>query len=244
MWCELDLSMTFTTPLCGGVPRSDRVVADWIATRTATDAQHERLKKDQGVRAKLGTDAQNAAAVQTLKEIEAERLLTIDPLPESADEAMSKVWVGFSRDELGLFVRGGSIRAHLKACATVVGRSLKEGEMNGHPKVLNFRAKAIERLYIRDDIVHLRRGKDGAIVTEATDSRDATLTVMTAQGPRTCLKRIDHVHPCTLQATIQLFPSKDITRESLKLLLEYGRVQGFNQDRSLQFGRYEYTLGE
>lgn len=224
-WQKLDLVLKFegefAEPLCGGVPRNDEVVKTWIQTRTATDASH-RKALEAGEKRK------------TLAEIETERLATVDPL--DPEDEMSKVWVGFSRDEKGLFIRGANIRAHLKDAATVIGQEIKN-------ELKNFRSKFVDRVYILEN--RLRIEKDGVILTAAPEHRDATCQVMTPMGPRTCLKRVDMVPPpCLIRATIQLRPGNNINRDAVVACLEYGKVHGFGQDRSLQFGRYEYTLGE
>lgn len=284
MWRELDLKMTFTTPLCGGVPRDPEIIDRWVDTRGASDKHHANLltKMDPLAKANLDracaegeaieaenaasvvrdwekTDAKNriketkadvkeaiaaekriAASVKTLEQVRQERQDTIDPLAEVSEQ--DKVWVGFSRDDKGLFVRGANLRAHLKDCAGVVGPHAKAGKVPDMSAVLNFRSKAVNAIYIKEDRLHILNG-DGSVATKATGFRDATLSVMTAQGPRTCLKRVDYLDPCTIKATILLYPG-EITRDWLKVLLDYGCVHGFGQDRSLQFGRYVYELGE
>jgi hypothetical protein len=91
-----------------------------------------------------------------------------------------------------------------------------------------------DRLYLLND--------DGTVVQKATEFRDATLNVMTAMGPRTCLKRVDMVFPCKIKATLQYLAGGNVDIDHLRLCLEYGKVHGFGQDRSLQFGRYDYVL--
>lgn len=231
MWRELELTMTFTVPLCGGVPRDPEIINRWVDTRTVTDAQHGKLE---------AAAEEKGGKVQTLDEVRQERQDTADPLPEVSEQ--DKVWVGFSRDETGLFVRGANLRAHLKDCAGVVGPHAKKGDVHEMPEVLNFRSKAVNAIYIKQDRLHILNGT-GKVAKEATGFRDATLSVMTAQGPRTCLKRVDYIEPAVIKATILLYPG-EITRDWIKVLLDYGCVHGFGQDRSLQFGRYEYELGE
>lgn len=232
MWRELSLKMTFTVHLCGSVPRSREIIKKWIATRTATTAQHKKL---------LAEAEKKGRTVKTLEEVEQEHLET---LHELADKEASEEdsWVGFSEDKEGLFVRGGNLRAHLKDCAGVVGPHAKKGAVPDMPTVLNFRAKAVDAIYVKQDRLHILNG-NGQVAKDATGFRDATLSVKTARGPRTCLKRVDYLDPAVIEATILLYPG-EITRDWINVLLEYGRVHGFGQDRSLQFGRYEYELGE
>lgn len=232
MWRELSLKMRFTAPLCGSVPRSRDILDKWIATRTATAAKHKKL---------LAEAEQKGTTVRTLAEVKQERIDTLHELSDD-DSSENDKWVGFSQDAQGLFVPGGNVRAHLKDCAGVVGPHAKKGDVPEMPIVLNFRAKAVNAIYVKQDRLHILNGT-GKVAKEATGFRDATLSVMTAQGPRTCLKRVDYIEPAVIQATILLYPG-EITRDWIKVLLDYGCVHGFGQDRSLQFGRYEYELGE
>ncbi len=225
MWTNLDLTMKFTVPLCGGVPRNDDIVKKWVELRKATETEHAKMD-----------------GAQTLDQVATERVATTDPL--DVDDEMSKVWVGFSRNAEGnLFVRGGALRAHLKDAAQVLGRVFKLGNVSGMSTLKVFAAKLKDSLYVKEDQIVLLNG-DGTTVTEATGFRDATMSVMTAQGPRTCLKRVDFVSPCSMTATLQLLEGGEIKQAHIEKCLEYGAVHGFGQDRSLQYGRYDWTLTE
>lgn len=248
LWNNLKLTMKFCTPLCGGSPRSDSVVEDWVKLRAPTGPAFEKLKNG------IGPDARKPAE---LSAVEAERLATLAEIENAI--AMDKVWVGFQSDDAGLFVRGANVRAHLKDCATVIGAAMRrviprrggtteevgaesENELDCKP-ILNFAAKMKDATYVKEDRLRILDA-DGKPYREPTDYRDATQNVMTAQGPRTCLKRIDLIEPATIVATVQLFSMSEVTIKHLKACLSYGEVHGFGQDRSLQFGRYTWTLEE
>lgn len=233
MWTEHKLTMTFQTPLCGGAPRFGKIVDDWVRMRAATHARLRNMKENPP-----GPDGK---APQTLDEVATERQATLDALPEEIEEATQKVWVGFSKDDRGLFVRGGNIRAHLKDCANVVGRILRKESNELAGQVKQFAAKLKDALYVAEDHVYVLNG-DGKPYTEATAYREATMHVMTAQGPRTCLKRVDYCEPARLQATLQLLDGTEVNLRHVELCLEYGAIHGFGQDRSLQYGRYTWTL--
>lgn len=225
MWTNLELTIKFTVPLCGGVPRNDDIVKQWVVLRKATETAHAKMD-----------------GPQTLDQVAAERVATTDPI--DIDDEMSKVWVGFSRNVDGnLFVRGGALRAHLKDAAQVLGRIFKLGNVAGMGTVKLFAVKLKDALYVKEDQIVLLNG-DGNPTTEATGFRDATMSVMTAQGPRTCLKRVDYIAPCSMTATLQLLEGSEIKQRHIEKCLEYGAVHGFGQDRSLQYGRYDWTLEE
>lgn len=236
MWEDHKLRMTFATPLCGSVPRYDKIVDDWVRMRAASAAEYQALRDH--------PPGPEARAPQSLDKCVEERVATLDKLNEEVEEATQKVWVGFSRDEHGLFVRGANLRAHLKDCATVLGKVLRQEkhDLGGRP-VKQFAAKLKDALYIAEERLYVRDAA-GVPYGQATGHREATLNVMTAQGPRTCLKRVDYCMPAVIEATVQLLGGTEISLRHVKLCLEYGAVHGFGQDRSLQFGRYEWALDE
>lgn len=234
MWTKIRVQMDFTVPLCGGTPRNDDIVKQWVELRAASEAKHRRDLRD-GV----GPDARKPVDLATVVEERLETTMTLDV----ADE-MDKVWVGFSRDGKGLFVRGANLRAHFKDAAQVLGSQFKkENGAFGMKQVKNFKSKIVNHLYIMEERLYLEDA-GGNVYKEPTSYRDATMTVMTAQGPRTCLKRVDMVEPCTIRATLQFMEGSEIVKDHIKKLFEYGQVHGFGQDRSLQFGRYSFTIDE
>jgi len=241
MWTELDLTLSFHNELCGGVPRQKDIVEAWIATRTATNPEFERVKRRK--------EKMELEPPRSLEEIKEEAIATLDPLPDDVEEQMKKSWVGFNRDDDGLFVKAGNLRAHLKDCATVLGKLLNKGHDygwgGGEPK--QFAAKIKDVLYVKglitDDRLHILDSQ-GNIIQQPTDYRDATLSVMTAQGPRTCLKRVDYIRPAVIKCKLQVLLGGEINRDHIYRCFQYGAVHGFGQDRSLQYGRYHFELGE
>lgn len=233
MWSEHKLTMNFTTELCGGRTRYGKIVDDWVRLRAATNAGFRKLQESPP-----GPDGKPP---RSLEEVAVEAHETLDPLTDEIEEATQKRWVGFSRDERGLFVRGGNIRAHFKDAATALARILRQENNPLAAPIKMFAHKVKECVYVKEDRVYVCSSAD-KVYTEPSGNREATMSVMTAQGPRTCLKRIDFCHPARLCATIQLLEGAEITLGHVKLCFDYGMVQGFGQDRSLGYGRYTWTL--
>lgn len=224
MWEEIPLTLNFNTDLCGGSPRYDKVVEDWVHRRAASEAALAGLENP-----------------KSLEEVVKERKATLDPVSE--EDEMSKVWVGFQRDAKGLFIRGANLRAHLKDCASVLGEKAQKTVGDDKLEIQAFRSKFVNRVYVKENRLHILNSK-GQVYKEPTSHRDATMTVMTRMGPRTCLKRVDFCEPARICATILLLRGGPITRKHLKMCLEYGKVHGFGQDRSLQYGQYVWSMGE
>ncbi len=233
MWNEYTLTMDFTARLCGGSPRDAKLLERHVERRTATDPQFQKLKEEAA--------ANDRPPPRSVAEVVDERAATIDPVPDGTTEEMEQRWVGFSKDEQGLFVPGGNVRAHLKDCAGVLTKAMKLGHVDGLAAMANFHHHLKNAVYIREDRVHIR-DKEGAIVTEASGYRDMTLSPMTAQGPRTCLKRVDYVEDARITCTVLMMEYSQVKIAHVRACLDYGEQHGFGQDRSLQFGRYKATL--
>ncbi len=231
MWNDVKLVMKFTTALCGGLPRDEEFVTRHVERRTATESQHRKLTQE--------AEENGRPPPQSVTAVVGERVATVDKVPDDAEEELTKIWVGFASDDTGLFVPGRNIRAHLKDLAGVLAKPMKAGSIPDLKELLNFRAKFVDSVYVKEDRVYIRNG-DGVVKT-ASGFRDATLSVMTMRGPRTCLKRVDYIDDCHIVCTVQMLAYSEINLKHLEACLEYGCVHGFGQDRSLQFGRYEAT---
>ena len=232
MWNDVKLVMKFTTALCGGLPRDEEFVTRHVERRTATEPQHRKLTEE--------AEANGRPPPQSMTGVIGERVATVDKVPDDVEEELTKIWVGFASDDTGLFVPGRNVRAHLKDLAGVIAKPMKSGSIPGLKEIKNFRAKFVDSVYVKEDRVYIR-DKAGSVITKTSGFRDATLSVMTMQGPRTCLKRVDYVDDCQIVCTVQMLEYSELKLKHLKACLEYGEVHGFGQDRSLQFGRYEAT---
>lgn len=229
MWTKYSLKMDFTTELCGSVPKNQDIIETWITVRKASDARHRQESRDG-----IGPDGRKPQAMELIIAEREETMPEID-----GDEEMKKSWVGFSKDEHGLFVRGGNVRAHLKDCADVLGKYKKSKAGGG---ILNFRFKFVSAIYVSEDRLRIL-DVNGNAMHKPTDWREATMRVKGPTGPRQCLKRVDYCHPAKIECTILLCKAVgEIGEHDVRDCLEYGAVHGFGQDRSLQFGRYDWTL--
>ena len=145
-----------------------------------------------------------------------------------ADDEQPPGWSTFKRDQLGLYYEGRTVRGHLKDCALQV--------QNFFPAIKNFRAKFINRVYVKDSKIRMLR--DGSYLTEVDGVETRFIQVMTRQGPRSAIKYLDYVNAPTLAFTIQLLADGIITKEHLAAVMDYGCVHGMGAERSQGWGRY------
>lgn len=197
------------------------------------------LKQLEDVAEMMGTN------VATLEQMADSLIKDWPKSPEQVSDAMAVGFLGDSERNGQFYLRAGSIRAHLKDCADSL-RSFVEQKYD----LKQFGPKLRKATYIAGhgcrDKVYVEKIVDGheTPVCQADESPSHTLRVMTARGERSCLKVVDQVNDCQLRFYILLLNDGVITRDHLYDVFEYGKVHGTNQDRSLQYGQYEFELGE
>jgi len=157
-------------------------------------------------------------------EVEAEVLETID-------EAQDRVTLGFQKDENGIFVRGGTVKAHLKDSANQIKDILG---------IKNLRSKVANRIYVAEYRIYIER--NGETLQEPDSSFDQPIHVITPRGPRNSLKTIGFVEKAYFIFTVKLLQDKEITREVLQSIFEYGGLHGYGGERGMGEGRYRAAI--
>lgn len=159
------------------------------------------------------------------------------PVEDLAEQVITEVgagddqpagWSTFKRDSEGLYYEGRTVRGHLKDCALQV--------QGFFPDIKNFRAKLVNRLYVRDAKIRLFR--DWRVLADVDDTETRFIQVMTRQGPRSAIKYLDFVVEPLLTFTVDLLDDGVIGKEHLEAVLDYGRVHGMGAERSQGWGRY------
>jgi hypothetical protein len=210
MWLEYRVVMTFNRRLCGSVPMSRELIRPWLEARAP--------KKDP------------EPGARGLDELEEEVAASVDETQMSEDE---RVTLGFQADSNGLFVRSGTIKAHIKDCANQIKDFLG---------IRNLRSKVANKVYIEEDPVYIMR--EGEILDSPDEEFERPVHVMTAQGPRSALKRIWFVSPPSeLSFTVKLLNDKgEITEDVIRQVFDYGGVHGYGGERGMGEGKYEWVM--
>lgn len=153
---------------------------------------------------------------------------------ETLDEAQERVTLGFQKDEEGLFVRGGTVKAHLKDCSNIIKDILK---------IKALRAKVANKIYVQEDRIHLHKeGQVGRIAQKPDGNFDQPIHVITPRGPRNSLKTIGYLEGIHINFTLKLLQDKEITREILEAVFQYGEIHGYGGERGMGYGRYVATI--
>jgi hypothetical protein len=215
IWSVYPLTLTVDR-LVGGVPKHPAIVQRWQEANWP--ASETKLQE--------GDPA-------TVDEAAA---LTVEALGDQAfdpEEKMAGIWTGFYQLPSGeLAIGARQVKAMLKESANIVKTLVP---VKG--KVIPLRAKLAERVFVHPQpYISL-----GVMAPSGTIERP--IHVMTAQGPRTALKRTDYVDDVKVLVELQVLNDGLITRDLLTLILEHASENGLGTDRSQGMGVFTYELG-
>jgi CRISPR/Cas system CSM-associated protein Csm4 (group 5 of RAMP superfamily) len=164
--------------------------------------------------------------------------LTEAAVEQMIDEVSEKSWNGFFRDkEKGIYIEARCVKAMFKECASVLRITVQK---IGSKQILQhgFEVKALDggaRLYL---------GKD-----QADGYDESPIHVVTPQGPRTAIKRVDYVENVELTFEVWVLTTaaqekRHVGEEDLKRMLALGQENGLGADRSQGQGKFEVTAFE
>ncbi len=159
---------------------------------------------------------------------------SITELPDLTEEKAQKNFVTFKRDEEGLYIEGRQIKAMLKEAANIIkdkvgGVDRKGGDTKG---ITAFKSKVADRVFVAEKKIHLGRTKP-----DRTEERP--IHVMTPQGQRTSIKRIDIVDDATMEFTVRRFVCKEVPEKALYAVFAYAQNIGIGADRSQGMGVFK-----
>jgi len=206
IWELYSVEMHFKNRICGSVPLAKEMIKPWLESRRPTKPPEY---------------------ARSIDEIVTEVAETV-----SVEEEMEKTTLGFQKDEKGLFIRGGNIRAHLKDAALQMSKVLD---------IQALKAKVANRVFVDDYRIYLE--KDGKIVTESDGTYEQPVHVWTPQGQRSALKKIHYVEKPVMRFTLMILAvDEEVDLDIMTYLFKYGQVHGFSGERSLSEGKYDFII--
>ena len=170
------------------------------------------------------------------------RWLSVRKAPEGAEEevletvedSQEKVTLGFQKDEKGIFLRGGTVKAHLKDCSNQIKDVLG---------VKNLRSKIANKVFVQESRIYLKRN-DSEYVFEVDGEFDQPIHVITGLGPRSALKTIRFLTKPNIEFTLKILEDKEVDIKIIEKIFEYGSIHGFGGERGMGEGRYEVRYGK
>lgn len=213
MWIDYSLTLQVER-LVGGIPKHPAIIKRW---------QEAHLS------GKAGEPSAEAATEGTVDLLGAQAL---DP-----EEVISGIWTGFVEKDGDLAIEARLVKAMLKESANIV-RVLPGALQRG--KAIPLRARVAERVFVEPHVILLIDKNDKPV--REPQSAERPIHVMTAQGPRTALKRTDYVEDVTLRCTLSVLNDGLITEQILRLILDHAARNGLGTDRSQGNGTFTYEL--
>jgi hypothetical protein len=136
----------------------------------------------------------------------------------------------FPQDKKGIFLYNYHIKGFIKNAGNV---------LKGQLKIKNLRNKLDDYLFIKERKIYLMR--DGKVIEEEDEILERPLRAMTMQGERIALTASEMINPpAQAEFTIQLVEHKEITMNTIRELLDYGKLQGIGQWRNGGYGQFIY----
>ncbi len=156
---------------------------------------------------------------------------------ENIEQIEEKGWTGFHKDDKGLFVYDYFIKGYFKNAGNILKEQLR---------IKNLRSKLSDRLFIMPRRIYFKKQKlDDTLPTHTyiqspDGDYERPIRVMIKTGPRVSLVRSDFIAAGTeIEFVVEWLANKEITKELIYKLLEYGKLQGLRQFRNGGFGRFE-----
>ena len=137
----------------------------------------------------------------------------------------------FKTDEVGLYIEGRCVKAMLKEAGGRLG--MGKAVKGERPSL---RQDLHEALHVDEDAIHLMR--DGQPITEPDGCEAKPIQVMTAQGPRSSIKRTAYVDNPTITFTMRILKNVGVKEEHLMAMLAFGQDLGLGADRSQSNGKF------
>jgi len=191
--------------IVGGVPADPKMIAGWI---NATNSEK--------------SDEARKALVDATKE----------ELPPLAEDKEARSWCRFKRDETGPYLEGRCVKAALKEGANVIKSLVKvRGKDGTEAGAKALKSKVAECVFVDESKVYLLDGEGKPLAGELK-TEERPVHAMTAQGPRTSLKRVDVAYGVQIKFTVLLAKTGAVSETALYSILTYLERGGLGTDRS------------
>ena len=144
----------------------------------------------------------------------------IDTGPDNMEE---RGWTGFMKDEKGIFIYNYLVKGFLKNAGNVLKEQLK---------IKNLRSKIDNLVFVYPRKLYFGGKKPDGVL-------ERPLRAMTPQGPRITLARSDMIEAgAGLEFEVVIVKNKEVTRDVIKTLFEFGQHYGLGQWRNAGYGTF------
>jgi len=170
---------------------------------------------------------------KAIKEVAEDVAEAVGAVPAAEVE---RAWTTFKRDDKGIYIEERQIKALLREAAFVLRLTQKRG----------LRDTIAHGVFTEPDRIYLTR--DGQQITAPDGVIEGPIHVMTAQGPRSSLKRQDYIEKAEAQFTLMVAgPSTGEQTISVRDLAEmwiHAQDIGLGASRSQGYGKFSVHVEE
>ena len=161
---------------------------------------------------------------------------------EAATEAVAQSsWCGFKKDTRGYYVEARQVKAMLRESSTLLGITKKK---RGSKQIVQHGFEV--RGHGGGSKVYLKHPTDD-MADPDIQNEERAIHVVTAQGPRSALKRTDYVEAGT-RLTFQIWvlgtapqETRHIGHDTLVQMLKHAQENGLGANRSQGSGKFDVT---
>lgn len=234
VWYDYQINFSFVTDVYGSFPAAPSVLDPFIDKKIKDGkiSDSRVVLTDKGC-----VELRNES--MTIEQLHAAKLAeALETLPDAETMVEQRTLV-FRRWNNALAFPGGNIRAHLKECARTLASLVLPKKVEGQRSLTQ---RATNGLYVRDTWVTLTRDGEAIREPEMTDEFLVHVIDPRTGIPRNSIKQCEGVKaPVEMSCTVAIL-GDIITTEELDLILQYGGMHAFGQERSRGMGRYTYTV--
>jgi len=212
IWARYAITIETKSNLIGGIPAKENLINGWIT--------------------------KNMPAIQ---EAEKEKLIkaTLEELGPLSEEVAESTWTKFKVDTKGVYIECRQLKSAFKEASNILRELLQKNEGKGkkNSDFTRLRAKVAERLFVEGNRCYPTR--NGKVFSAPEGVEERPIHIMTAQGPRSALKRFDLFQPgIQLSFTIRTLNDGLVSKELLEVFMEYMSFNGIGADRSQGAGQF------
>lgn len=156
----------------------------------------------------------------------------LETLPDAVEEKQTKQSCVFSRVGGQLVLECRQIKAMLKENANITKDLVPTSDGNG---IKNLKSKVADQVFVMGTYVDLYR-------TEPDETLERPISVITVQGPRTSIKRVEIVRDTEIVFFVKRKRGNgkmDVPESVLMAILDYAQSNGLGADRSQGYGTFE-----
>ena len=241
------IELEFRDDVLGGIPRTEKLIRQFLESKLKREAKDAEKK---------GLQPPTAAHKEELIQSYLQRMFGAETIEETIEEETQRMWTTFFQDAKGPYLGTYQVKAMLREMLSCLGIFMeKRGSKNQFQHLLSVHACDDEgNIYgtqngsDSEEALRLHFYRDGKVLSDVDGFVDKTAHVITAQGPRSVLKRHDKVEKAKIRFAwilpARLPKNKEkavIVDEEIAKILRFAGDDGLGCSRSQGHGSFTVT---